>query len=71
MSGPRWLYVPTGPEILPVADLVDGRRPGATRPRSSSNAQPASFSPNVVGSAWTEWVRPIITVPGLGPGAGR
>ena len=29
------------------------------RPRSSSNAQPASFSPKVVGSAWTPCVRPI------------
>ena len=28
-SGPRWLYVPTGPEILPVADLVDGGREAA------------------------------------------
>ena len=43
------------------------RRPRAgRRPRSSSKAQPASLSPSVVGSAWTEWVRPIITVAGLG-----
>ena len=61
MSGSRWLYVPTGPEILPVpisSTAVASRR----RPRSTSNAQPASLSPNVVGSAWTEWVRPIIAV---------
>ena len=34
-----------------------------SRPRATSNAQPAHLRPNVVGSAWTEWVRPIITVP--------
>ena len=40
------------------------RRPSARRrrSRSTSNAQPASFSPNVIGSAWTLWVRPIISV---------
>ena len=32
------------------------------RSRSSSNAQPASLSPNVVGSACTPCVRPIVTV---------
>ena len=69
MSGPRWLYVPTGPEILPVP-ISSTAAASRTRPRSSSNAQPASLSPNVVGSAWTEWVRPIITVVGLGAGAG-
>ena len=30
--------------------------------RSSSNAQPASFQPNVVGSAWTPCERPMQTV---------
>ena len=62
MSGARWLYVPTGPLILPVAisAVASARR---ARPRATSNAQPAHLSPNVVGSAWTEWVRPIITVP--------
>ncbi len=62
ISGPRWLYVPTGPEILPVRDLVDGGGEPRRAPRSTSNAQPASLRPSVVGSAWTEWVRPIITV---------
>ena len=61
MSGPRWLYVPTGPEILPVP-ISSTAAASRVRPRSSSNAQPASLSPSVVGSAWTEWVRPIITV---------
>ena len=62
MSGARWLYVPTGPLILPVAisAVASARR---ARPRATSNAQPAHLSPNVVGSACTEWVRPIITVP--------
>ena len=32
------------------------------RSRSSANAQPASFSPNVVGSAWTPCVRPMQSV---------
>ena len=51
-----------GPLILPVAtsSAAAARR---SRPRATSNAQPAHLSPNVVGSAWTEWVRPIITVP--------
>ena len=31
-------------------------------PRSSSNAQTASLRPNVVGSAWTPCVRPIVSV---------
>ena len=35
------------------------RARGAARARSSSNAQPASLSPKVVGSAWTPCVRPI------------
>ena len=61
-SGSRWLYVPTGPEILPVATSSTAAA-SRRRSRSISNAQPAIFSPSVVGSAWTEWVRPIITVP--------
>src|SRR5450756_467355 len=60
-SGARRLYVPTGPEILPVA-MSSKARARRARSRASSNAQPASLSPSVVGSAWTEWVRPIITV---------
>ena len=44
---------------MPISSTAAARR---VRPRSSSNAQPASLSPSVVGSAWTEWVRPIITV---------
>ena len=51
-----------GPEILPVA-ISSTAAASRVRSRSSSKAQPASFSPSVVGSACTEWVRPIITVP--------
>ena len=39
---------------------ADRRR---VRARSSSKAQEASLSPKVMGSAWTPWVRPIISVP--------
>ena len=51
-----------------TGDLARGacpRRPSgaAGDPASSSNAHDASLSPNVIGSAWTEWVRPIMTVP--------
>ena len=35
------------------------RARGASRARSSSNAQPASFQPNVVGSAWMPCERPM------------
>ena len=43
------------PESLPDAHSPRARARGASRSRSSSNAQPASFQPNVVGSAWTPW----------------
>ena len=50
-----------------AAELAGGRSAAAARSlrrsRSSSNAHVASFRPSVIGSAWTEWVRPIITVP--------
>ena len=61
-SGGRWLYVPTGPLILPVA-ISAVAAASRSRPRATSNAQPAHLSPKVVGSACTLWVRPIITVP--------
>ena len=54
--------MPTGPESLPVA-ISSTASTSRRRPRSTSNAQPASLRPSVVGSAWTEWVRPIISVP--------
>ena len=39
-----------------------GRRPTGVRSRSSCSAHSATLAPNVVGSAWMPWVRPIITV---------
>ena len=56
-SGPVAAYVPTAPDSLPtrISSSADSSR---SRSRSSSNAQPASFSPKVVGSAWTPCVRP-------------
>ena len=60
-SGSIAAYWPTAPESLPT------RKPWSacsirTRSRSSANAHPASFSPNVVGSAWTPCVRPMQSV---------
>ena len=46
------------PESFPTR-IPSRARATRTRARSSSNAQPASLRPNVVGSAWTPWVRPI------------
>ena len=51
-SGSSCAYVPTVPESCPTR-LVSSARARRDRPRSSSNAQPASFHPNVVGSACT------------------
>jgi hypothetical protein len=61
-SGSAAEYVPTAPESLPTR-IVSSARWTRPRSRSSAKAQPASLSPNVVGSAWTPWVRPIISVP--------
>ena len=44
---------------LADAHALERARDARRAPRSSSNAQPASFSPNVVGSAWTPCVRPM------------
>ena len=59
---------------LPRASRPASRRAPArtrARSRSSSNAQPASFSPNVVGSACTPCVRPMQSVRTVLLGAGR
>ena len=61
-SGSVAAYVPTAPESLPTR-IPSSARASRCRLRSSSNAQPASFSPNVVGSACTPCVRPIWSVP--------
>ena len=48
-----------GARELADAHPLERARDARSRSRSSSNAQPASFSPNVVGSAWTPCVRPM------------
>ncbi len=47
---------------LADAHPLERARDAGARSRSSSNAQPASLSPNVVGSAWTPCVRPMQSV---------
>jgi hypothetical protein len=55
------LNVPTAPLSLHTAtDARAARR--RTRSRSTCSAHSATLAPNVVGSAWMPWVRPIITV---------
>ncbi len=61
IDGSRWAKVPTAPEIRPTA-TVDRARRSRTTSRCSCEYHVASFRPNVIGSAWTPWVRPIITV---------
>ena len=51
-----------GARELADAHPLERARDALARPRSSSKAQPASLSPNVVGSAWTPCVRPICSV---------
>ena len=60
-SGSAAEYVPTAPENLPTR-IPSRARSTRDRSRSSAKAQPASLSPNVVGSAWTPCVRPIMIV---------
>ena len=53
--------MPTAPEIFPT--LTTSRaRSTRVRARPSSACHRASFSPKVIGSACTPWVRPIIGV---------
>ena len=59
-----------GARELADAQALD-RAGDRSRSRSSANAQPASLSPNVVGSAWTPWVRPMQIVCGAPPPARR
>ncbi len=60
-AGGRCANVPTAPEIFPTA-MVSRARSSRARPRLSSSNQMASLWPNVMGSAWMPWLRPIITV---------
>ena len=61
-SGSIAAYVPTVPESWPTRHASSARS-SRVRARSSSNAQPASFQPNVVGSAWMPCERPMQIVP--------
>ena len=54
--------MPTAPEIAPTAACANARSSLAAL-RSASNANPASFTPKVVGSAWIPCVRPAHSVP--------
>ena len=60
-SGSIAAYWPTAPESFPTRQVSSAAR-SCVRRRSSSNAQPASLRPKVVGSAWTPWVRPMQSV---------
>ena len=60
-SGLVAAYVPTAPEIAPTTTCANARSRRSAL-RCASNANPASFTPNVVGSAWTPCVRPTHSV---------
>jgi len=61
ISGGRCANVPTAPEILPTP-TASRARVTRTMSRCTSAYQSASFRPNVIGSACTPCVRPIIGV---------
>ena len=61
IAGSRCANVPTAPEILPT-DTMSRARSTRSRSRCSSAYHSASFTPNVIGSACTPCVRPIIGV---------
>ena len=60
-SGPFAEYVPTAPDSAPT-DTPSTARSSRCRLRSASNANPASLTPKVVGSACTPCVRPTHSV---------
>ncbi len=53
--------VPTAPEIAQVA-MSALAWTSRSRQRANSACASASLTPNVVGSAWTPWLRPMVTV---------
>ena len=61
IDGGRWAKVPTAPEIFPTR-TISRARSTRTMSRRISAYQSASFRPNVIGSACTPCVRPIIGV---------
>ena len=60
-SGEVAEYVPTAPEIAPTSTCANARS-SLRALRSASKANPASLTPNVVGSAWIPCVRPTHSV---------
>ena len=60
-AGGRCAKVPTAPESLPTLTTSRARLTRSMS-RPTSAYQSASFRPNVIGSAWTPCVRPIIGV---------
>ena len=60
-DGSRCANVPTAPDTFPK-EIVSRACSTRSRSRCSSAYQSASFSPKVIGSAWTPCVRPIIGV---------
>ena len=60
-KGSTLAYVPTAPDSLPTATASRAER-RRVRSRSACRHHRATFVPNVVGSAWTPWVRPIMAV---------
>ena len=61
ISGSTWAKLPTAPESLPTAIASRARR-SRSRLRPASTYQTATLSPKVVGSAWTPWVRAMVSV---------
>ena len=61
ISGATLAYVPTAPDIFPTA-ISPRARSSRVLPRASSAYQWATLSPNVIGSACTPWLRPIMGV---------
>ena len=60
-SGSTFEYVPTAPDSFPTA-MTSRARSRRSRSRRTCIAHNASFTPNVVGSAWMPCVRPTIGV---------
>ena len=61
ISGGTLACVPTAPVICPTA-ISAVAAASRVRARRTSSTKFASLMPRVSGSAWTPWVRPIITV---------
>src|SRR2546422_865793 len=60
-SGSTWAKFPTAPESFPTATAARARH-RRSRFRCASVYHTAAFSPKLVGSAWTPWVRPTVRV---------